>query len=136
MKPQNGALNQLLLLGVVLWTRFSCCLSDGLSVPALKSKGLLTVSGMKVSAAGPQGSMVHFGPGAEYSIGADASGNFVVSHAGSSLLSIMDNTLHANTAKLEAQSLNVAGDLTIGGVPQWRLVSSEDFSAGGAGWSR
>lgn len=138
MKPTSSALHQLLLLGVVQWTRFSCCHGGGLAVPEMKSKGLLTVSGMKVSAAGPQGSMVHFGQGAEYSMGADAAGNFVVQHGGSAapLLSLVDNTLHANTARLEAQALNVAGDLTIGGVPQWRLVSTEDFSAQGVGWSR
>jgi hypothetical protein len=132
MKP----LTQLLLLGVVLWTRLSSCLGAGLAVPAIKSKGLLTVSGMKVSAAGPQGSMVHFGQGAEYSIGADAAGSFVVSHGDSPLLSLVDNTLHANTAKIEAQSLNVAGDVTIGGVAQWRLVATEDFAAQGVGWSK
>merc|ERR1719261_1295381 len=91
---------------------------------------------MKVTSTGPQGSMVHFGPEAEYSVGADAAGNFVVQHAAAPLLSLVDNTLHANTARLEAQALNVAGDLTIGGVPQWRLVSTEDFSAQGVGWSR
>lgn len=136
MKPHCGAASQLLILGVVLWTRLSCCLGGGLAVPAVKSKGLLTVSGMKVSDAGPAGSMVHFGQGAEYSVGADATGNFVVQQGGAALLSLADNTLHANTARLEAQALNVAGDISIGGVPQWRLVSTEDFSAQGVGWSR
>lgn len=138
MKPSSSALHQMLLVGVVVWTRFSSCLAGGLAVPEMKSKGLLTVSGMKVTSTGPQGSMVHFGPEAEYSVGADAAGNFVVQHGGSAapLLSLMDNTLHANTARLEAQALNVAGDLTIGGVAQWRLVSTEDFSTQGAGWSR
>lgn len=137
MKPHDSTLNQLLLLCVLVLTRLSCCLGGGLAVPAVKSKGLLTVSGMKVSNAGPQGSLVHFGQGAEYSVGSDAAGNFIVQHAASPapLLSLVDGTLHANTARLDAQALNVAGDLTIGGVAQWRLVSSEDFSAQGVGWS-
>lgn len=141
MKP----LTQLLLLGVVLWSRCTADFlgavadnSGGAAVPALKSKGLLTVSGMKVSATGPQGSMVHFGQSAEYSVGADAEGNFVVQHGASPapLLSLVDGTLHANSAKLEAQTLNVAGDLTVGGVAQWRLVATEDFAAQGVGWSK
>merc|ERR1719515_527966 len=101
MKPSYGAAYQQLLV-ILLWARLPCCLGGGLAVPELKSKGLLTVSGMKVSATGPQGSMVHFGQSAEYSVGADAEGNFVVQHGASPapLLSLVDGTLHANSAKL------------------------------------
>merc|ERR1719217_914641 len=46
------------------------------------------------------------------------------------------SVLQINAPRLEVQSLNVAGDMTVGGVAQWRLVAAEDFTSAGAGWSR
>jgi len=41
-----------------------------------------------------------------------------------------------NTLHVRASALDVAGGFTVGGVPQWHLVHTEDFSTQGAGWSR
>jgi hypothetical protein len=104
----------------------------------LKAKGALTVTGMRVASNAAEGSLVHFGADSAYTVGTDATGQFAVQKAGTSLLSLdQSNVLHVGSANIQAQALDVSGELKVGGVAQWRLVMAEDFLAGAAmGWSR
>lgn len=104
----------------------------------VKAKGTLTVKGLRVSSGAVEGSMVHFGKDSAYTAGTDAAGEFVIQHAGASMLSLDPyNVLHIGAPSVQAQGLDVAGELTLGGVKQWRLAHIEDFSTGTAvGWSR
>lgn len=105
----------------------------------LRPKGTLTVRSMRV--AGAQGSKVYLGAQGEFSIGTDAAGAFTIQQASEAapLLSLdAQDTLRLGAKRVEARSLDAGGGFSVGGVPQWRLVHSEDFAAGGGGlgWSR
>jgi len=105
----------------------------------VKAKGTLTVKGLRVASGAADGSMVHFGPDSAFAAGTDSAGQFVIQHAGASMLSLdPKNVLHIASPTVLAQGLDVAGELTLGGVKQWRLAHYEDFSnpAGAVGWSR
>lgn len=104
----------------------------------LKPKGLLSVRSMKVANPGSD-SKIFFGANSEFAMGTDSAGNFVVQQA-SAIAPIVSldsaNTLHLGSQKVEAVALDAQSGLSVRGVKQWQLVYSEDFSAGGAGWSR
>lgn len=111
----------------------------GSTVPLVRPKGLLTVSGMKVASTADQGSKLYFGPGSEFSLGTDPAGNFEISQASESvpLLSLdSKNDLHLSAQRVEALSVDATGGITIRGVRQWALAHTEDFSFQAAGWSR
>lgn len=113
-------------------------LSLGASLPAVRPKGLLTVSGMKVASTKPEGSLIHFGPAAEYAMGTDAGGNFVVLKNGMPPVLSLNTANHLKLAahKVDMQQLEVSGDVLLKGVRQWAMVAVEDFSSVGDGWSR
>merc|ERR1719271_584336 len=72
-------------------------------------------------------------------MGTDSAGNFIVqvASASSPLLSMDSaNTLYLGSARVEAQSLDAQGGISVRGVQQWQLVHAEDFSFGGSGWTR
>lgn len=83
---------------------------------------------------------MYFGANAEFSIGTDANENFLIQEASSNtpLLSLdaQKNTLHLGADHVEAVSVDAAGGLSIRGVKQWQLVSADDFTQSGIGWSR
>jgi len=111
----------------------------GTSVPNLKSRGMLTMRSMRVANTAGEGSNIYFGPGSEYSIGADSSSNFVVQKASeNSPMMLLDsaNKLHLTAQQVQALYIDALGGLTVRGVKQWQLVQSEDFSSDGTGWSR
>jgi len=107
--------------------------------PAGRPKGMLTLRSMKVANGGTEGSKVFFGAASEFAMGTDSAGNFVVQQASAPAPLIhLDSadTLHLNSARVEAVALDTQGGFSVRGVQQWQLVSSEDFSVEGAGWSR
>lgn len=106
-------------------------------LPQVRPKGMLTVSSMNVASNSAEGSLIHLGPNAAYSIGADASGNFLVSKAGQPPIIAVDatNKLRMNTKKVESEHVDVSGSVVIRGVSQWALAVSETFPSS-VGWSR
>jgi len=100
---------------------------------------MLTLRSMRVANGGTEGSKVFFGAGSEFAMGTDAAGNFVVQQASApSPLIRLDSadTLHLNSARVEALALDAQKGISVRGVKQWQLLYSEDFSVEGAGWSR
>jgi len=107
--------------------------------PARQPKGMLTLRSMKVANGGTEGSKVFFGASSEFAVGTDSAGNFVVQQASApSPLIHLDSadTLHLNSARVEALALDAQMGISVRGVKQWQLLYSEDFSVEGAGWSR
>jgi hypothetical protein len=94
---------------------------------------------MRVANPGAEGSKILFGAHSEFAMGTDAAGNFLVQQASAKapLLSLdSSNTLKLGSARVEALSLDAQAGISVRGVKQWQMISSEDFSVDGAGWSR
>lgn len=114
----------------------------GLGPPALGGpKGMLTLRSMRVANSGPDGSLMHFGPNSEFIMGTDSAGNFLLKQAskvGPPVLFLdTQDTLHISSARVEALSVDTAGGISVAGVRQWQLLSSEDFmGTAPIGWSR
>lgn len=111
------------------------------TTPSVSSKGMLTLRSMRVASSGPEGSMMHFGPNSEFTMGTDSAGNFVVQQAANptSPLLLLDakDTLQIGSSHVKALSVDTAGGITVAGVRQWQLLFAEDFiSAQTSGWSR
>lgn len=112
--------------------------------PSLRPKGLLTLRSLSVTNDGPEGARVYVGPRSEFSVGTDASGNFVIQRGADpntpAIFSIStDDEVHLRSRRTSVRNLNVlpSGNVVVNGVSQWRLLRSEDFATGGGvGWSR
>mmetsp|Transcript_46962 Transcript_46962/g.124305 ORF Transcript_46962/g.124305 Transcript_46962/m.124305 type:complete len:193 (+) Transcript_46962:79-657(+) len=97
-------------------------------------------SGLKVSslvvAGGKSGSRIQLG--ADGFVGLDSGGDdfqFGTTRTGLRL-SRARGTAIVNSGVVESPSLSLAGDLSVGGIKQWKLALSEDFDSSlGAGWS-
>lgn len=112
--------------------------APGGALPMVRPKGLLTVSGMKVSSTQPEGSLIHFGSSGEWAVGTDAEGDFLIRKAGQQPLLFLDktNNLRVSAQRVEMAQVDVSGGVVVRGVRQWAMVTAEDFSMTGAGWSR
>jgi len=104
-----------------------------------KPKGLLTLRSMRVANPGAEGSKIFFGAGAEFAMGTDSAGNFIVQRSSviSPFLSLdSQDTLHLRSGRVEAQALNAVNGISVRGVKQWQLVYSDDFSSPVTGWGQ
>jgi hypothetical protein len=108
--------------------------------PLARPKGLLSVRTMRVANPGPEGSKIYFGPNAEFAMGSDSAGNFMVqkSLSASPLMSLgSDGVMRFGTSSVQTMSLDSTAGYTVRGVKQWQLLYADDFSAAtAAGWSR
>lgn len=96
---------------------------------------MLTTRSMRIANTATEGSMIYMGAQSEFAIGADAEDTFLIQKASMTrpLLALdTKGTLRFGADHLQALNLNVVGDFMLGGVRQWRLAQSDDFS----GWSR
>lgn len=108
--------------------------------PALEPKGLLKMRSLRLASTAAEGSRLYFGSNAEFSIGTDANANFLIQQASNPVpllsLDAQRNTLHLGAERVEALSVDAVGGFSVRGVRQWQLVSADDFTNPGIGWSR
>lgn len=114
----------------------------------LRPKGLMTMRSLRLRSDddNENGARVYMGATAQYSMGTDAQGNFVIAqggHAGSPpLLALEKSTqrlfLRSRATQVRSLDVGAGGSIFVNGVSQWRILYAEDFDtpAGVAGWSR